>query len=91
MACVDNDMETEICRLFIDMNDESQIPAADDWLVTEGRKGFGSVYLIAESRRVKRKDVNAAPRFALRCFRGYALDDVRATQKRVWTLHWYPR
>lgn len=82
----------ELCRLFLDMQDEKDIPAPDDWLVTQGKKGYGSVYLIASARRVKRKVAGAPPRFSLECFRGYTIADVRASEdKKVWTLEWYAR
>lgn len=67
-----------------------RIPAAGDYLVTRGKRGWGSAYLIVawrEVRRVGRKTPER--RFALTVQPGYPIEE--ALRFRPWVLAWYSR
>jgi hypothetical protein len=74
-------------QIFIDLPEGT--PALGEWLVTEGVRGVGSVYLIKSAREVRRRDPAAPRRLMLTVQRGYYVLDTLG--QRVWRLRWYKR
>jgi hypothetical protein len=67
-----------------------RIPAAGDYLVTRGKRGWGSAYLIVawrEVRRVGRKTPER--RFALTVEPGYPIEE--ALRFQPWVVEWNSR
>ena len=75
-------------RITIDLPEGTPHPG--EWLVTEGVRGIGSVYLIQCAREVKRRSPAAPRRLALTVQRGYSREDIEPAV-RVWWLRWYKR
>lgn len=82
-------LESQLTRkIWIDVQPGEQ-PYIGLFLVAIGRKGVNSVYMVKSWRRVKRRNVDATPRFSLTCQRGYTFDDARDTD--YWRLQWHSR
>lgn len=74
-------------RLFIDILDGGPGPRRRDYVVSVGKQGIGTIYLVLRSRQVKRRDPSAVPRFSL---------DVKVVPNypgtaKIFEFHWYPR
>jgi hypothetical protein len=77
--------------IWMDLSEPiARVPIAGDYLVTRGKNGFGSAYLVLESREVKRvRRMTTQRRFALTVQPGYQVAE--ALQFDPWVLHWYAR
>ena len=75
--------------LFLDIGPEDPAPHTGAFLVTVGKRGYGTVYFIIRCRPVKRRDPQACRRFSLTVQRGFTLADCRGAP--TFTLRWYPR
>ena len=77
--------------IWMDLSEPvDRIPDAGDYIVTRGKRGWGSAYLITacrEVRRVHRKTPER--RFALSVQPGYPIEE--ALRFAPWILHWYSR
>ncbi len=87
-------------RIWIDVAPSDGEPHVGLFIVAVGKRkpdvsGFGvaaranSVYMVTSWRRIKRRDPEAGPRFALVVQRGYTFDDAHGTQ--YWTMRWNSR
>ena len=84
-------------RLFVDMTPDSGVePSRGDVLVSVGKRGVGTRYLVLTSYRVKRKDPSAPPRFQLGVkvvlpnTLASIVNNVGAPIRRI-EFHWYSR
>jgi len=67
-----------------------RLPTAGDYLVTKGKRGFGSAYLVTACREVRRlRRRTPERRFALTVQPGYPIEE--ALLFAPWVLHWYAR
>jgi hypothetical protein len=87
-------------RIWIDVAPLDGEPHVGQFIVAVGKRKPGaavfgiaaranSVYMIISWRRIKRRDPNAGPRFALVVQRGYTYDDAHGTD--YWTMRWNSR
>lgn len=76
------------CRLFYDL-DPGQVPKPGQYMVTIGKRGAGSAYLILHARRVNRRVQTDKVRWILSCHRA-TLEEAGASGS-YWPLYWYPR
>jgi len=87
--------------MYLDLTDGTEIgPDTGDWLVSRGSAGaWGTAYFVVESRRVKRRDPSAFPRFEMRvegaqitedCF-VHALLAAKRGELKIFEFHWYKR
>lgn len=68
-------------------------PLAGDYVATVTKtRRFGTVYMIISSRKVKRRDPKACPRFNLTVQREPVPElPAGVNPEEVWFLHWYKR
>jgi hypothetical protein len=62
---------------------------AGDYLVSEGKRGPGSAYLILAARLVLRRRPANCNRWVLTCHRAELADVLQVPH--YWRLFWYPR
>jgi len=79
--------------IYMDVSDGSgRVPTVGDYILTVGKRGYGSAYLIHKVRKVSRRDPEAIPRFSMRVSH---VDKKEVTagvvEGQVFTLRWYPR
>jgi hypothetical protein len=75
------------CRIFIDLPPGDGSPKVGDYVVTFGKRGLGSGYLVLGVRKIQRRRPSSCERFTLQCHRVSANE---VTSPR-WTMRWYPR
>jgi hypothetical protein len=85
--------KSALARIFIDLPEGT--PRPGEFLVSEGVRGIGSVYLIRAVRLVKRRTCKnplqvGTRRLMLTVARGYSTADI-APWESVWWLRWYKR
>lgn len=74
-------------RIWMDILDGGPGPRRRDYVVSVGKRGVDTTYLVLQSRQVKRRDPTAVPRFSL---------DVKVVPNspgtaKIFEFHWYPR
>jgi hypothetical protein len=75
------------CRIFIDLAPGAGAPKRGDYVLTVGKHGPGSGYLVLGVRKIQRRRPSSCERFTLQCHRVSA-NEVTAPR---WTMRWYPR
>lgn len=77
------------CAITYDLL-ESSAPAPGDYLVSHGKTGPGSAYLIVGVRLVKARKPRPFTRWMLTCQRANVTDLI-VPGVRQWPMYWYPR
>lgn len=78
-------------KIFVDFDDATENPGPGDYIVTSGKRGLGTAYLIRSVRKVqrRRRKVGTYNRFVFTCER--ESPDTIPAGAQVWTMRWYPR
>lgn len=78
------------CRIFMDIprDDPAPGPRPGQFILTHGKRGYGSAYLVLAVHEVRRRDPRAPRRFQMRVQRAAVSE---ALGFGFWTLQWYPR
>lgn len=76
--------------IFMDMVQRNPGPKKGDYIVTVGKRGIGTTYLVVSSYRVRRKDPTAFPRYQMKV---RVIDKVPDDlgEAKLFQLRWYPR
>ena len=79
-------------RIWMDISEPvERVPARGEYVVTRGKNGFGSAYLVMSCREVKRvRRKTPERRFALTVQPGHAIADAIQCNP-WWVLEWYSR
>lgn len=77
------------CQIYYDLDPAVDPPAPGDFVVSQGKRGPGSAYLVLEVRQVKRRLPHPKVRWMLTCQRANVTDLIHV--KRYWPMFWYPR
>lgn len=75
--------------LWIEIEDGGPGPKIGDYVVTVGKRGDGSAYLVTDSRQVKRK-ASTVPRYQLKTLR-VPVDEARQFGPPQFYMQWFPR
>ncbi len=79
------------CHIFMDIPRRDNLapgPCPGEFILTLGKHGYGTAYLVLAAREVRRRDPRAPRRFQMRVQRAAVSE---ALGFGFWTLEWYPR
>jgi hypothetical protein len=76
------------CKITYDLEPGLR-PAIGEYLVSQGKRGPSSAYLITGIRLIKPRKPRAFNRWMLTCQRSSVADLIQGD--RFWSIYWYPR